>query len=132
MPTQITSHLVSRGLRALVGDRWDLPYALAPSGARLRLAFIGQSTYFQACALADECSEIETSFVDFRAGADPRPMIAALASFDPHVVLAFRPEIVPAEAFDALERAATVGFLTEPLPRRGDGNTPTSTAASAT
>jgi hypothetical protein len=35
----------------------------------------------------------------------------------PHVVLVFRPEIIPTEAFAGL-RAVTLGFLTEPLPRR--------------
>jgi hypothetical protein len=120
MPSVLTPHLAARGLRALVGSRWELPYALPPGGARLRLAFVGQSTYFQACALGDECEEIETSFVDFRAGADSTAMLTALAAFDPHVVVAFRPEILPAGVLDALERAATIGFLTEPLPRLSD------------
>jgi hypothetical protein len=122
MASLLTPHLASHGLRAFVGGEWRLPYVLPPGGAPFRLAFVGQSTYFQACALADECPEIETVFVEFRSGADPRPMLAALAAFDPHVVLAFRPEIVPAGAFDSLERAATVGYLTEPLPRLGDGH----------
>ncbi len=43
-------------------------------------------------------------------------MLAELQAWRPHVVLVFRPEIVPAGLFANL-RAATLGFLTEPLPR---------------
>lgn len=43
-------------------------------------------------------------------------MREALDRFAPHAVIVFRPEIVPAHAFDGL-RALTIGFLTEPIPR---------------
>ncbi len=120
MPSPLTPHLSSRGLAALVGPQWRLPYRLPHAGSTLRLAFVGQSTYFQACALGGESPDIESVFLDFRAGADATAMLAALHAFDPDVVVAFRPEIVPPGAFDALERAATIGFLTEPLPRSDD------------
>ena len=110
MPSLLPLHLNSSGIRALVGPRWTLPYMLPPAGTTLRLAFVGQSTYFEACALADGCHGIESIFVDFRAGGDASRMLALLAAFDPHVVVAFRPEIVPIGAFDALERTATVGY----------------------
>lgn len=92
------------------------PYPIPRSGERLRFAQVGQSTYFEACALDDSLDTIETVFLEFRAGADPLPVREALDRFQPHVVLVFRPEIVPAGVFAGL-RAATVGFLTEPLPR---------------
>ena len=118
MPSLFPLHLSSTGIQALVGPHWTLPYALPPAGTTLRLAFVGQSTCFEACALGDECHGIETIFVDFRAGGDVSRMLALVAGFDPHVVVAFRPEIVPVGAFRTLTRTATVGFLTEPLPRR--------------
>ena len=94
------------------------PYAVPRRGEPLRFAQVGQSTYFEACALGDSLDGFETIFVDFRAGADPRPVRDALERFAPHVVLVFRPEIVPAGFFSGLD-AATLGFLTEPLPRAG-------------
>ena len=42
--------------------------------------------------------------------------MAALDDFRPHVVIVFRPEIIPAGLFHGLD-AATLGFLTEPIPR---------------
>ncbi len=46
-------------------------------------------------------------------------MLAAVRAQRPHVVVVFRPETVPAGLFEGLE-AATLGFLTEPLPRAGN------------
>ena len=43
--------------------------------------------------------------------------MAELQRLDPDVVLVFRPEIIPPRLFDAL-RATTIGYLTEPLPRK--------------
>ncbi|HEY8581452.1 MAG TPA: hypothetical protein VIL49_00840 [Capillimicrobium sp.] len=85
-------------------------------GEPLRLAFVGQQTYFEACALHERSSRVRTTYVDFREGADAEAMRAALDRFAPHAVIVFRPEIVPAGALDGL-RALTVGFLTEPIPR---------------
>jgi hypothetical protein len=82
----------------------------------LRLAFVGQSTYFEQCALEERSSRIETAFVEFRAGGDADAMLARMRAFAPHVVVAFRPEVLPAGAFAQL-RAAVLGFLTEPIPR---------------
>ena len=93
------------------------PHAVPRAGERLRFAQVGQSTYFEACALDDSLDTIESIFVEFRAGADPTPVRDALERFAPHVVLVFRPEIVPAGFFSGVN-AATVGFLTEPLPAR--------------
>ncbi len=85
-------------------------------GEPLRLAFVGQQTYFEACALHERSARVRTAYVDFREGADAEAMRAALDRFAPHAVIVFRPEILPAGAFDGL-RALTIGFLTEPIPR---------------
>jgi hypothetical protein len=85
-------------------------------GEPLRLAFVGQQTYFEACALDERSARVRTTYVDFREGADAEAMRAALDRFAPHAVVVFRPEIIPAGAFDGLP-ALTIGFLTEPIPR---------------
>jgi hypothetical protein len=87
----------------------------------LRVAFVGQASFFRACALGDEVPGVRTTFVDFRKGLDPERMLAAVEGFRPHVVIVFRPEIVPAGLFAGL-RASTLGFLTEPLPRTMAGD----------
>jgi hypothetical protein len=94
-------------------------YRVPQEGRSARLAFVGQSTYFEHCALEQETAGIEPAFIDFRSGADPERMLAAVEAFEPHVVFVFRPEIVPRALFREL-RALTVGYLTEPLPRPGE------------
>jgi hypothetical protein len=91
------------------------PYG-PPPGVPLRLAFVGQATYFEACALEDGASPLRTAFFEFRGGGDADALMRRLDEFAPHVVLVFRPEVVPAGLFAGL-RAATIGFLTEPIPR---------------
>jgi hypothetical protein len=87
----------------------------------LRLAFVGQSTFFEACVLAPGVdARIEPRFHEFRGGGDPDALLTSLQGFDPDVVIVFRPEIIPAGAFANL-RARTLGFLTEPLPRTANG-----------
>jgi hypothetical protein len=95
-----------------------LPYRLPSLRAPLRVAFVGQSTFFRACALEGDVAGLRGTFVEHRGGADVEPLLASLAALEPHVVVVFRPETIPPGAFAPL-RAATVGFLTEPLPRRG-------------
>src|SRR3954453_2635234 len=82
----------------------------------LRLAFVGQSTFLEGCALAGGHRALNTAFFEFRKGADGDHLMTELRSFRPHVVLVFRPEIIPAGLFAAL-RGARVGWLTEPIPR---------------
>jgi hypothetical protein len=86
----------------------------------VRLAFVGQRTFFEVCALGDERRDFDTRFFEFRRHADPAALRGDLDAFAPHVVVVFRPEIVPAGTFDGL-RAATLGFLTEPIPRDAAG-----------
>jgi hypothetical protein len=99
-------------------DCAGLPYPTPAAGEQLRLALVGQRTYFEACALGDECRAITTRYIDFRYDANAKALVAALDDFRPHVVIVFRPEIIPAGLFSGLE-AATLGFLTEPIPRTG-------------
>jgi hypothetical protein len=87
-----------------------------PRGRPLRLAFVGQTTFFAACALHESSARLQTTFVEFRAGGDADAMRDALRGFAPDVVVAFRPEILPAGVFADL-RAPVLGFLTEPIPR---------------
>jgi hypothetical protein len=100
----------------LVFSRADLPYRAPALGAPMRIAFVGQSTFFEACAMHEHSARFQTRFIEFRDGADADAMLAALREHQPHAVAVFRPEIIPAGAFGDL-RAATLGFLTEPLPR---------------
>jgi hypothetical protein len=94
---------------------------MPPAGRPLRLAFVGQGTFFEACALDDGVVPgIRTRFVEFRKDADVETLVRDLRAFDPHVVVAFRPEIVPAGALRGI-RAPVVGFLTEPIPRTVSG-----------
>jgi hypothetical protein len=87
------------------------------------LAFVGQATYFDYCALEDEARGVTPQFLDYRAGDDPGPLAARLRELAPDVVLAFRPETLPAGVLRETG-ATTVGFLTEPLPRPGEPSHP--------
>src|SRR5437763_10996670 len=99
-------------------ERTDVRHPGPPAGAPLRVSFVGQSTFFEATALDERSARIDTRFIEFRAGRDPDELRAALDAHDAHLVVVFRPELVPA-GFFAGRRAATLGFLTEPLPRTG-------------
>lgn len=91
------------------------PDAVRPPST-LRAAFVGQGVFFRQCALERPVNGVDPTFVEFRAGARPAPLLAALQALDPDVIVVFRPEIVPAGLFEPL-RALTIGYLTEPLPR---------------
>jgi hypothetical protein len=92
------------------------PYPKLSDGRPLRVAFVGQDTYFRACALGLPAGGVEPAFVNFRAGGNAAQMRSEVDSLDPHVVFCFRPEIVPAGCFADLP-SLTVGYVTEPLPR---------------
>jgi hypothetical protein len=87
-----------------------------PAGVPWRVAFVGQESYFAACAPSAPGDGIEPLFVDHRGGAEPTPMLHAVEAFNPHVVVVFRPETIPPGLFDRLH-ALTLGFNSEPLPR---------------
>jgi hypothetical protein len=93
----------------------------ATNGRPVRVAFVGQSTFFEACALEPGSrAGFDPTIVEFRGGADADALLRTLDDVDPDVIVVFRPEIVPHGLF-AGRRAVTVGFLTEPLPRTGGG-----------
>ena len=96
----------------------DLPYPLPAEGGPVRVAFVGQRTYFEACSMAAPAAGVQPRFIDFRGGTETAPMLEQLQRFAPHAVVVFRPEIVPAGTFAQLP-APVLGFLTEPLPRPG-------------
>lgn len=96
------------------------PYPQPPDGAPLRLAFVGQQTFFRACALDEDSPRITTTFIDYRDGRDPALLRARLAAFDPHAVVLFRPETVPAGML-ADVAVPILGFLTEPISREAGG-----------
>jgi hypothetical protein len=94
----------------------DLPYSLPEPGAPIRVAFVGQRTYFEACSLPFAAGGLVPAFFDFRGGAEIAPLLAGLRRFRPHAIVAFRPETLPPAAFAGIP-APVVGFITEPLPR---------------
>jgi hypothetical protein len=98
-------------------SRPALPYR-RPVGRPLRVAFVGQRTYFEVCSPHAPIAGLHPAFVDFRSGADPKQLGEDLGAFDPDVVVVFRPEIIPEGLFAQL-RAPVLGFTTEPLPRSG-------------
>jgi hypothetical protein len=92
----------------------------AGSVPAVRVAFVGQATFFEACSLEPGPHGLQPRFFEFRRGADAGGLVGELRAFDPDVAIVFRPENVPAGALHGL-RAKTVGFLTEPLPRQLSG-----------
>jgi hypothetical protein len=119
----MTATVTQRARLSADFDVPDCPYPVPAPGAALRLAFVGQSTFFEATSLDEHSARIHTQFIEFRGGRDPDELMHALHAFDPHVVVVYRPEIIPAGLFHGL-RAATLGFLTEPLPRAGGKSHP--------
>jgi hypothetical protein len=86
---------------------------------RLRLALVGQATFFETC-LPPASRALEPSFHEFRRDADADRLLAGLHARRPDVVCVFRPELIPAGALHGFD-ALTLGFLTEPLPREAEG-----------
>jgi hypothetical protein len=87
---------------------------------RLRLALVGQATFFETC-LPPASRALESSFHEFRRDADVERLLADLRALRPDVVCVFRPELIPSGALHGFD-ALTLGFLTEPLPREGAPN----------
>jgi hypothetical protein len=85
----------------------------------VRLAFVGQQAYFGYIALEEPAGDLEPRFFELRPNEPGTELRAALEAYDPRVVVAFRPELVPHGLFDGLD-AITLGWLTEPLPRDDD------------
>jgi hypothetical protein len=97
--------------------RDDLPYASPAPGAAVRVAFVGHPSYFAPHVLSAPAGGIVPTFVPFRgADDDAEALRAALVAVDPHAVVVFRPEALPAGAMDGVN-APVLGVITEPLPR---------------
>ena len=90
---------------ALRNDRTRYP--LPPSGAPLRVTFLGPLATVGAHALHLPAGGVEPRFVDARPGADARTLGAALRDTSPHVVVMLTPDVVPPDALAGL-RAATL------------------------
>lgn len=103
--------------------RPDVGVPLPPVGAPFRVAFVGQRTYFEVCSQMSASPVIEPTFIEHRSGADGPALLARLRALSPHVVVVFRPEIVPAGLLHDIG-ALRVGILTEPLPRSTDAAHP--------
>jgi hypothetical protein len=101
-------------------DRRHTPYPRAEPGTPLRLAFVGQQTYFRACAMDERSPSAHTTFIDHRVGRDPALLRSRLDRFAPHAVILFRPETIPPGLLADLP-APVLGFLTEPISRETDG-----------
>ena len=87
----------------------------------MRVAFVGQSTFFEACSLEPAVAPevgLETEFIEFRGGGEIEPVLESLEAFEPQVTVVFRPDVFPAGALHDVP-GAVLGFLTEPLPRQG-------------
>jgi hypothetical protein len=102
-------------------DRLEPPFPSPPEGGPLRLAFVGQQTFFRACAMDEDSARVTTTFIEFREGRDPALMRAQLDAFVPHAVVVFRPETLP-RGLLADVPAPIIGFLTEPISRTADGS----------
>lgn len=68
-------------------------------GRPLRVAFIGQETFFRVCSLGDECPSISTTFIDYRKGFSAQDLMRAVSAFNPDVAVVFRPEAFPKGSF---------------------------------
>jgi hypothetical protein len=86
---------------------------------RLRLALVGQATFFETC-LPPASRALEPTFHEFRRDTDVERLLVDLRVGRPDVVCVFRPELIPAGALHGFD-ALTLGFLTEPLPREAVG-----------
>lgn len=101
-----------------------LPYPLPPDGAPLRVAFVGQRTYFEEAAMDRPAGGVTPRFLDFRGGPDVGRLLEDLHRFRPHAVVVFRPDALPPGAMDGVA-APVVGMITEALPRAGRSSHPT-------
>jgi hypothetical protein len=87
--------------------------------APLRLAFVGQQTFFRACAWEEDSARATTTFIEFRDGRDPELLREQLHAFGPDAIVVFRPETVPHGVL-ADFAVPILGFLTEPISRTTD------------
>ncbi len=89
---------------------------------RLRLALVGQATFFETC-LPPPADVLAPTFHEFRKDADVDRLRSDLRAARPDAVCVFRPELMPSGALHGLD-ALSLGFLTEPLPRAAGPRSP--------
>jgi hypothetical protein len=90
---------------------------LPAAGAPTRVAFVGHPSYFAPHVLSRPAGGIVGELIPFRgADDDADGLRAALAEADPHAIVVFRPEALPAGVMDGID-APVLGVITEPLPR---------------
>jgi hypothetical protein len=98
----------------------ETPYPTPPEDAPLRVAFVGQQTFFRACAWEEDSARATTTFIEFRDGRDPELLREQVQAFAPHAIVVFRPETVPAGVLADFP-VPILGFLTEPISRATGG-----------
>jgi hypothetical protein len=84
--------------------------------APLRLAFVGQQTFFRACAWDEDSPRATTTFIEFRDGRDPELLREQLRAFAPDAIVVFRPDVLPRGVLADVP-VPVLGFLTEPISR---------------
>src|SRR4051794_17142781 len=113
----MTSSAVTRRARFPYSfDHAGSPYPTPAPGAALRIAFVGQSTYFRATSLDEQSDRVRTTYVEFREGRNPEDLMSALRDHDPHVVMVSPPELIP-PGLSPAQRSPAPGSPPEPLPR---------------
>lgn len=85
----------------------------------VRIAFVGQSTYFESCSLLAPTGNLLPFFVDFRAGDDAKSLRHQLERVNAEVIIVFKPETIEPGLLHGLD-AVRVGWFTEPLPRASE------------
>lgn len=86
------------------------------SEKKIKIAFVGQRTYFESASLSTQTNLIEPYFLDFRSGTDSSSLLARLFQLKPDVMIVFRPEIYPNSIFSEIN-ALKIGWFTEPTIR---------------
>lgn len=82
----------------------------------IRLAFVGQSTYFLGVSLTQTINGINPKFFDYRPGDSDDHVRQELQKFKPDIVIAFKPESFPPDFFKSIS-GEKIGWFTEPIPR---------------
>lgn len=84
---------------------------------RVRITFVGQSTYFESAALSVQTANLEPRFVDFRSGDNAENLRHQLEANPSDVIIAFKPEAIPHGTLAGVQ-GVKIGWFTEPLPRK--------------
>ena len=87
----------------------------------VRIAFIGQSIYFQQASIEREFYDANCIFIDYTKDADPTVSINEIRNFDPSITIVFRPDMCR-DIEVALKGRFNIGYFTEPLPTEVHGD----------